>query len=120
MKNKSNRFQGISRIQSQNICGWYVCVCWRGDSSRRFFHDSWYGGWEAALKAAVAYRDILFQKFVRLGNSIYAETLMDSGNNDEIMIIADGEQPMQDGFHHPANNQLDAVRKTITRYLGTR
>ncbi len=57
MKKQSKRYKGINRIHSQTTNGWLVCDYKRGHSHSKFFHDSWYGSWEAALKAAVIHRD---------------------------------------------------------------
>jgi hypothetical protein len=52
-------FKGVSRIDqpSKNNHGWYVRVSFNGKQHSKFFNDFKHGGKDAALTAAVAYRD---------------------------------------------------------------
>ena len=54
-------YKSISRIDSpaKQMHGWYVRVWFKGKMHSKFFNDKFYGGTEAALAAAIAYRDQL-------------------------------------------------------------
>ena len=55
----SSGFKGISRVDyvKRNSYGWYARVRYKGENFAKFFSDSTHGGSEAALTAAVYWRD---------------------------------------------------------------
>jgi len=55
--NTAKDLKSISRIDTGSTHGWFVRIYHRGKTHRKLFSDSIFGSQEAALQAAIAYRD---------------------------------------------------------------
>lgn len=55
--NAANNLKSISRMDVGSTHGWFVRIYYRGKTHRKLFSDSVFGSQEAALRAAIAYRD---------------------------------------------------------------
>jgi len=53
----AKNLKSISRLDARSTHGWFVRIYFRGKTHRKLFSDSIFGSKEAALKAAIAYRD---------------------------------------------------------------
>ena len=55
--------KGISRIDSHNTHGWFVRIYRNGETISKLFSDNRYDGADAALKAALNYKERLAAKY---------------------------------------------------------
>lgn len=80
IESKMKKYKGIARIDqdSKRTHGWYVRVGFQGETASKFFSDRKWGGRQASLKSAVAWRNIAEIKFGKIRSDKYQATVAQS------------------------------------------